>query len=310
MVKPHTPSSAYLPAEAVMALSNLQLRARCVADGVLAGLHSSQRRGESAEFAEHKLYSPGDDLRRVDWKALAKSDRHYVKRFIEETSLNAVVILDSSGSMAYPERGRFSKYDYAATLSAALAMLLLKQGDPVGLIQFSSAANTLLEAHAKKSQLFEFINNLKTISISGETQAAQVFAQLGQRLKRRSLVLVLSDMLDVVGPERDFSALLKGLATLRARGADVALMHILDPDERDLPFHGLLRFIDIEGDASVQVDVDAIRSSYQQELADYTHGLRQSAENSGLRYSLVTTDAPPAEVLARFVAEGHHLRWN
>lgn len=302
--------SAYLPAEAIMALGKLQIRARAVADGVLAGLHFSQRRGESAEFAEHKLYSPGDDLRRVDWKALAKSDRYYVKRFVEETSLSTYIVLDRSASMAYPEQPGNRKFDYAATLAAALAMLLLRQGDPVGLIHFSSRSDHALEARVKKSQLFEFINKLEELPVVGTTAAADVFAELGQGLKRKSLVLVLSDMLDVCGEDHDPQGLMQSLGSLRARGADVALMQVLHPDELSLPFQGLVRFLDMESDAELQVDADAIRASYQQEIQGYVQKLRRSAQAADVRFASVSTAEPPAQVLANFIAEGRHLRWN
>ncbi|MFH1809162.1 MAG: DUF58 domain-containing protein [Pseudomonadota bacterium] len=292
-----------MPASEVMALQGLTLRARCVADGVLAGLHHSRRLGESAEFAEHKLYAPGDDVRRIDWKAFAKTDRYFVKRFEEETSLRAFLVVDSSGSMTYPEQGRPTKFEYSATLAASLSLLLLRQSDAVGLLNFGRDCQLIVPPGAARDQAHALTRALEAIQPGGGTDAQRAFAQLGDQVRRHSLVVVLSDLLGVVDEAGDLDLVLGGLAALRARGADVAVLQVMDRDELELPFAGVVRFKDLEGDREIQVDADAIRETYKEEVQAYLARIERTAHAAGLTYQRVRTDDAPASVLARFIAD-------
>jgi uncharacterized protein (DUF58 family) len=272
-------------------------------------VHRSRRLGESAEFAEHKLYAPGDDVRRIDWKAFAKSDRYFIKRFEEETSIRAFLLVDSSGSMGYPERGRHTKYAYAATLAAALAQLLLRQADAVSLLTLSRHSRVEVPPSAAADHLHEIARALEAVQPGGPTDARRAFAQLGDLVTRRSLVVVFSDLLGVVDGSGDVDGLLGGLAALRARGADVALLQVLDPDELELDFEGVVRFRDLESEQELQVDVDAIRETYREELAGYVARVERAAHAAGLTFQQVRSDAPPAQVLARFIADRDGARW-
>jgi len=307
---PSGAASPYLPAETVMATSGLAVRARCVADGVLAGLHRSRRHGESAEFAEHKLYAPGDEVRRIDWKAFGKLDRYYIKRFEEDTSLSAYMIVDASGSMAYPERGRHNKYDYAATLAASLSYLLLRQSDAVGLFTFAEEALHPVPLGSRSRQLTEIARALEAVRPGGRTDAHGAFEALSERVRRRALVVVLSDLLHVSEQSGGLAAVMAGLAVLRARGADVALLHVLDPDELELPFPGVVRFVDLEEERDLQVDAGAIRDAYLEEIRRFVEQVASDAQAAGVTYQQVRTDEPPAQALVRFVAARRSARWS
>lgn len=303
-------ASPFLPADTVMAMRGLVVRARCVADGVLAGLHRSRRQGESAEFAEHKVYAPGDEVRRIDWKAFGKLDRYYVKRMEEETSLGAFLVVDTSASMGYPERGRHSKYAYAATLAASLSYMLLRQSDAVGLFTFDEAAHYRVPVSARSRQIDEIVRTLEEKGVGGQTAAGRVFEALSERVRRRSLVVVLSDLLGVVEQAGGLGAVLAGLAALSARGADVAVLQVLDPDELELPFPGVVRFVDLEVERDLQIDAPAIRDAYREEIGRYLEEVARGARAAGITYQRVRTDEPPAQALARFVAARRGPVWS
>ena len=299
-------ASPFLPAATVMAIAGLQVRARCVAEGVLAGLHRSRRQGESAEFVEHKVYAPGDDVRRIDWKAFGRRDRYYVRRYEEETSLGAFLVVDTSGSMAYPEQGRHSKYQFAATLAASLGYLLLRQSDAVGLITFSAAAQHALPLSGRHRQLDELTAALEAAPIGGRTDAQAALATLGERVRRHSLVVIVTDLLGAVDGSGGLDALFASLAGLRTRGADVALLHVLDPDEIELPFPGVVRFFDLESDSEIQVDAGAIRDAYCDEVKSFLARVERATTAGGMTYQLARTDESPVAVLTRFVASRAH----
>jgi uncharacterized protein (DUF58 family) len=273
---------------------------------VLAGLHRSRRQGESAEFAEHKVYAPGDDVRRIDWKAFARRDRYYVRRYQEETSLDAYLVVDTSGSMAYPEQGRHSKYQYAATLAAALGYLLLRQSDAVGLITFAAEARRATPLSGRGTQLDEIARTLAAAPVGGRTDAQLAVAALAELVRRHSLVVVLSDLLGAVDGAGGLEQLFGSLAVLRARGADVALLHVLDPDELTLPFPGVVRLFDLESDREVQVDASAIRDAYRDEVNTFLARVERAASAGGMTYQLARTDQSPVAALTRFVAGRAH----
>ena len=289
-----------MDAAAVQALSGLFVRARTVADGVLAGLHQSQRHGRSVEFAEHKVYAPGDDVRHMDWKAYAKFDRFYVKRFLEETSLRAFLVSDVSGSMAYAGGAPGSlpgigKADYARILAGTLAYLLIRQADTVGCLTFSDVAGPHTAVRGGERQLQEVLNNLDQARVGGTTRPVEALSSLALHVSRRSLVVVCSDLLDA-GEE-----VLEPLAALRNRGADVALLHVLHPDETQFPYDGMVRFLDLEGAREAQVDAPSVKAAYLEEFGAWRQGMERAAQERGLDYLMVTTDQPPAQALLRFL---------
>ena len=212
-------------------LKKLYLRARFVVDGVMIGIHPSRAKGLSAEFEEHREYSQGDDVRRIDWKAYGKFDRYFIKEYREATNLKAHILLDSSSSMGYASDG-WSKFDYGSTLTASLAYLMLKQQDAVGLITFSNQIEKIIPPKAIHGYLFAILRELEERKPRGMTRTGSVLQELAGSLKRRGLILLISDLLDE--PEE----VLKGLKQLRSRGNDVIVFHLLDKDELNFPFQG------------------------------------------------------------------------
>lgn len=301
---PHLTGVRFLDAAAVQALGGLTLRARTVADGVLAGLHQSQRHGRSVEFAEHKVYTPGDDTRHIDWKALARFDRYYVKRFLEETSLRAFMAVDTSGSMAYAgghDRStcHISKADYARTLAASLACVLLRQSDAVGVMTFAQEAGPRTAIRGGDRQLQEVLDALERAEVGGGTDPVAALSALSQMLSRRALVVAFSDAME------SGAALLEPLTALRNRGADVVLFHVLHPDEVEFPFDGVVRFLDLEGDREAQVDAAGLRAAYVEEFERWRQELASQAMQRGIDYHMVRCDQSPAAVLLSFMLQRH-----
>ena len=284
-----------LSAEDVFGIASLEVRARVIAEGVLMGTHRSRRFGSSTEFAEHKLYTPGDELKHLDWRTYARTDRYFVRQYEEETNLDVFLVVDSSGSMSYAggARGAFgiSKLDYAATLAAAVGFLASRRSDAVSLSLFAGEEVSFLPPRARLDHLAELFRRLEAVSAAGPTAATEVLEVLASRITRRSLIIVLSDLLDVGG------APLAPLGVLRRRGADVLILHTLDRDELEFSFDGVVRFEDLEGMREVQVDAPGVRDAYLQELGAFLAAVRTESARRDLRYHLARTDASPIALL-------------
>lgn len=288
-----------LDAATVHQLAPLSLRARTVAEGMLVGTHKSRRFGSSSEFAEHKVYAPGDDTRHLDWRAYARMDRFYVRRYEEETNLDIFVVVDASKSMAYAGGAKggvtASKLDVARTYASAIAYLAHRQSDATGLTVFWGAGRepTHLPPRARRDRLMALYDALLQTKAEGDTQAIAALEEVSARMRRRALVVLVSDLLDVgtgaLGP----------LGVLRARGADVLVLHTLHDDEIDFPFDGVVRFEDMEGDREAQVDAPGIRAAYLDELRKWLKEIETGASKRDLRYVLAPSGVPPAEILAQ-----------
>jgi uncharacterized protein (DUF58 family) len=286
-----------LSAETIFQLATLQLRARTVAEGVFVGTHTSRRFGASTDFAEHKVYTAGDELRHLDWKVLARKDRLYVRRFWEESSLDVHLVLDASGSMAYAggARGAYgiSKMAYASTLAGALAYIANGRGDPFSLTLFSGEEKGTLPLRSRRDHLHATLNLLESATPQGETRAVEALSAVAERITRRSLLVVISDLLDVG------ESILGPLGVLRKRGADVLLLQVLDRDELEFPFDGVVRFEDLEGDRLAQVDAPGVRKAYLAELKRFLDGIAEGATKRDLRHHVIPTDAAPSLALRR-----------
>lgn len=289
------PGRRLLSAEDIFGIASLEVRARVIADGVLIGTHRSRRFGSSTEFAEHKLYTPGDELKHLDWRTYARTDRYFVRRYEEETNLDVYLVVDASGSMAYAggARGAFglSKLDYAATLAAAIGWLASRRSDAVSLSLFAGEEVSFLPPRARLDHLAELFRRLEAVPAEGPTEATEILEVLAGRVTRRALVVLVSDLLDVG------DAPLGPLGVLRRRGADVLVLHTLDRDELEFPFDGVVRFEDLEGVREVQVDAPGVREAYLQELSAFLEHVRDQSARRDLRYQLARTDASPVEVL-------------
>lgn len=292
-------SRRYLRPEAIRRIARLEVRARGVVEGVLAGLHKSPYKGQSVEFLQHRPYVRGDDLRRVDWKVWGRQDRLTVKEFEEETSLRLSLVVDGSGSMDYdPGRasGRPTKYDHAATLAASLAWLALSHGDAAGCTLFDDRVRTALPPRTRKSQLAEICGLLEAPRNAGESDFLTPLKRLAETLPRRGLVIVLSDFLG------DRAGLLRGLRLLRQRGHDVAVIHVLDEDELEFRFEGPTRFEGLELPASLACNPRALRAGYLEALEGFLAEVRRGAAHAQADYVLARTGEPAETTLVRFLA--------
>src|SRR3954465_2352708 len=244
----------FLDPAVVARLGTLELKARTIVEGFLSGLHRSPFKGFSVEFAEYRQYLPGDDLSTIDWKVYARSDRHYVKKFEEETNLDCHVMLDVSGSMGYGSR--LTKFEYAQCLAASLGYLMNRQRDAIGLTAFDEQIVTMLPASARPGHLRALLVTLDRLKLGHKTNVSKPLHQLAEGLTKRGMVVLISDLLD--DPER----VVRGLKHLQFRGIDVIVFHVLDPDEIEFPFEHATRFEDLESEREVLAVPSAVRKHY------------------------------------------------
>lgn len=293
------PDQGHLDATALAKLAGLQLRVKAVVEGTLAGIHPSPRYGSSVEFAEHKEYAPGDDLRRLDWKALGKFDRYYVKRFEDETDLKAYLVLDCSGSMSYGEP--LSKLEYGSVLLASLAFFLMRQGDQPALLAFADEVRSYLPPRARSSHMAELLSALQSLDPGGGTDLALAIGRLTEVMQHRSLVVLVSDLFD---SERSLAL----LRHLRARRNMVVLFHLLHPDELEFPFSRVTLFESLESDARVLVDPGGIRAAYLRQMERFLEGAALTCREGEVEYHRVSAAAPLDRVLLRFLSDGRSAR--
>jgi len=284
----------YFDPRVLTGLKRLYLRARFVVDGVMVGIHPSQAKGLSSEFEEHRGYAEGDDVRHIDWKAYAKFDRYFIKEYREATNLKATLVMDSSASMGYASDG-WSKFDYGSTLAASLAYLMLKQQDSVGLMTFSKKIERIIPPKAAHDHLFAILKALEACTPQGETSVASVLQELATSVKRRGLILVISDLLDK--PEE----VMRGLKQLRSRGSDVMVFHLLDKDELQFPFHEPSLFQDLEEDLKLLADPEVIRSAYLKTIHALIEEYRTACASNLIDYSLFDTSIGLDRALVRYL---------
>jgi len=286
----------YFDPKVLASISNLALRARWVVEGIMSGIHKSRAKGFSVEFEEHREYSPGDEIRRIDWKALGKFDRYFIKEYEDETNLRAYLVLDSSSSMNYASDG-VTKFDYACTLTASLAYLILKQQDAAGIVTFSDRIESFLPPRAKRDYMVQIVNALEQRRPGGDTNVGRILEDIAGQIKRRGLVILVSDLLDE--PEQ----ILKGLRLFRFKGNDVIVFHLLDQAELDLPFDGNILFEDLEQeDLKVIADPKAIRATYRQVVEEFIAQIRQQCHESVIDYQLISTSTPLDRALASYLS--------
>ncbi len=288
-------SRRFLHPEAIARIARLELRARAVVEGVLAGLHKSPYKGQSVEFLQHREYVRGDDLRRVDWKVWGRQDRLYVKEFEEETNLRLALLVDGSASMDY-RSGPLSKYDYAATLAASLAWLALSHGDAAGCAVFDDKVRASVPARTKRSHLASVVEVLETPRGGRPTAFLPVLRGLAETLPRRGLVVVVSDLLG------DREGVFQGLQLLRKRGHDIVLLHVMDDDELDFPFEGPTKFEGLEIPDHLACNPRALREGYLAAVGEFLAEARRRAASAACDYSLIRTGEPVDAALVKFLS--------
>jgi uncharacterized protein (DUF58 family) len=285
------------------ALGGLEFVARQVVEGFIAGLHRSPHRGFSVEFAEHRMYQPGDDLRYIDWRMFGRSDRYYIKQFEEETNLRSYLLVDVSASMAWTSaKGVLPpKLWYAKQLAASLALMLVRQGDAVGLLTFDAAVRSHIAPRGGRRHWHELLHTLQPVEASGRTDPGSALRDLAGRLRRRGLVILISDLL--VEPEATRLA----LRFLRHRGHEVLVFHLLDPGERELPGVGEVRFVDPETDEELPVSAADVRREYREAVEHALAEWRRELAPQGIEYVLVGTDEPMAHALRAYLHKRERL---
>jgi uncharacterized protein (DUF58 family) len=286
----------YFDPKVLAGISNLALRARWVVEGLMSGVHKSRAKGFSVEFEEHREYSPGDEIRRIDWKALGKFDRYFIKEYEDETNLRAYLLLDASASMNYASDG-ITKFDYACTLTASLAYLILKQQDAAGVVTFSNRVEAFIPPRAKRDYLTQILHALENRGPGGETNVGKILDDIAGQIKRRGLIILVSDLLD------EPAQILKGLRQFRFKGNDVIVFHVMDPAELNLPFDGNILFEDLEAaNLRVMTDPRTIRTTYQQVINEFIADMRKQCHDNAIDYQLISTATPLDRALASYLS--------
>jgi uncharacterized protein (DUF58 family) len=290
-------TSPLLDVHTLASLQGLELRARRIVEGYVAGLHRSPYQGFSNEFAEHREYTPGDDLRYVDWKAFGKSDRFYLKQFEEDTNLICYLLLDTSESMQYQGPGApLSKLAYAQCAAAALAYLVLHQRDAVGLVTFDHEIRQLVRPSSVGTQLKQLLRAMEEATPARKTRTGPIFHDLAERFTRRGIVVILSDLFD------DVDQVLAGLKHLRHRRHDVIVFHVLDPAEIDFPFQQVTLFKGLEAMGHIVTEPRSLRAAYQHEIQSFLKCVRTGCRAQQIDYLTLRTDRPPDAVLSAFLS--------
>lgn len=288
----------FLTPQTLAKLRGLRLRARRIVEGTVAGSHRSPWHGFSIEFAEHREYSPGDDLRHVDWKVFGRTDKYYLKQYEDETNLLAYIVLDESESMSY--RGpaaKCTKLEYAQSIAAALAHLVLGQQDGVGLATFDTRPRNVIRPSSSPAQWEQILAALDVKPGEKKTSAGPVFHELAERFAKRGIVIVLSDFFDNV------PNMMAGLKHLAYRRHDVVLLQVLDPAELDFPFRGPTEFEGLEEFPELQADASSIREAYLKEFNAFVTSLKSASRNLGMEYRQLRTDQPLDTLLASWLHE-------
>jgi uncharacterized protein (DUF58 family) len=282
--------------EVLARVESMQLLAKVVVEGFILGLHRSPYRGFSVEFAEYRQYSPGDEVKHVDWKVYAKTDRYYLKQFEEETNLACHIILDASGSMGYQSDPQgVSKLRYASCLAACLAYLTMRQRDATGLTVFDKQVRTTLPARLRQSHLKHVLATLDNVEPGGETNIAGPLHGLAESLRRRGLVIIISDLID------DPSAVLSALQHFRFQGHDVIVFHVMDNAELTFPFDALTEFSDLETGEKSLVSPEGMKPVYMDELRAFLAGYEKGCAGVKASYKLFDTTRPLEIALSEYL---------
>jgi uncharacterized protein (DUF58 family) len=287
----------YLDPKAVARLKNIEIKARLVVEGFMAGLHRSPYHGFSVEFAEHRQYQPGDEIKHIDWKVYGRTDKYYVRQFEEETNLRCIIALDKSASMKFASKGNISKFEYASYLSAALAYLLIKQRDAVGLALYDDHLNTYLPPRSKTSYLYEILKSVASTTPSNLTGTSAALDELAERIKRRGLIIIFSDFFD------EEKSVLNALKHFRHKNHEVIAFQILDPRELDFKFGSGANFKDMETNEEIVSQPYQIQNSYKSAVNQFIDNIKRECFAHNIGYQLINTTDPFDKALQEFLAK-------
>jgi uncharacterized protein (DUF58 family) len=291
-----TPSEAPLDPSALARFGRLELIARLVVEGVMSGLHKSPFKGFSVEFAEHRQYGPGDEIRHIDWRALGKTDRYYVKEYEEETNLKAYLVVDTSGSMGYAGRTS-SKFEYARRLAAALAYLMISQRDAVGLVTLDTELRSMIPPKSAPGHFSLLCQSLEQAEVGGEAPLSDILHNLAGRIKRRGLIVILSDGFDKL------DALTASLRHLRHRHHEILFLQVLAPEEEEFPFRRPSQFRNLENfDKTLRVNPSALRAAYLEKFEGFCRDLKEAVRGMNADYHRVSTAQTHERTLLDYLA--------
>jgi len=300
--------SQFLDPSVVSKLGTMELKARLIVEGFIAGMHRSPYHGFSVEFAEYRQYMQGDNIKYIDWKAYGKTDRFYMKVFEEETNLISTILLDKSGSMGFTSRdettpgGRvIDKLTYGSLLAASISYLLIRQQDAVGMCLFDDAVRAMIPHRSVRKHLWFLLSNLERLEAGAETQISPALHYIAERVKRRGLIVLISDLMD--DPEQ----VLMGLKHFRHRQHEVIVFHVVDPRELDLDYRDEVEFRDLETDRKLRVEPQFIREEYSQRVSTWIDKLNRGCRAHQIDYNLLTTDTSFDQALTAFVAKRARL---
>ncbi len=288
--------SERLDPTALARFGRLELLARLVVEGVMAGLHQSPFKGFSVEFAEHRQYGPGDEIRHIDWRAFGKTDRYFVKEFEEETNLKAILVVDSSGSMGYAGR-TVSKLEHARRMAASLAYLMIGQRDAVGLVTFDTELRSMIPPRSAPSHFSVLCQQLEATKTGGEIALSGILHSLAERIRRRGLVIILSDGFD------DLENLASALKHVRHRRHEILFFHVLAPEEQEFPFKGPMQLRNLERlDHRLRVDPLALRAAYLERFDGFCASLKERVRAMGADYHRASTGEPVETTLLHYLS--------
>jgi uncharacterized protein (DUF58 family) len=295
--------SKYLDPRTLTKIAGLDIKARLIVEGFISGQHKSPYHGFSVEFAEHREYTVGDDLKHLDWKVLGKSDRLYIKQYEEETNLRTHILLDTSESMKYASPGHISKLEYAMYIAASLSYMLVRQQDSVGLVTFDNKVKKVIPPSASPAHLRLILHELNQLQPAERTDTGMILHDLAERIKRKGLIVILSDLFD--DPEK----LLFGLQHFRHRRHEVIVFQILDDFEINFPFDNMTLFEGFEGWQELLCDPRALRKAYLEEYQASTDKLKRGCRNNKIDFQQINTKHPLDVVLSAYLATRMNSRF-
>lgn len=294
-------SRRFLPPEAIARISRLEILARNVVEGFLSGLHRSPYFGQSVEFAQHREYAPGDDIRRIDWKVWSKTDRYYIKQYEEETNLRTTLLVDLSESMQFGS-GELNKYEYACRLAASLSYLLIRQQDSVGMVTFDSAVRSTIPPSSKQNHLQSILSSLDVQKPAKKTDLQTLLGQVADQQTRRGLMVLISDLFV------DRAGLFKGLKLLRTRGHDVMVFHVMDDEELDFNFAGTTKFEGMEEMGDLICDPRSLREGYLAAVTAFVDDIRRHCTRQMIDYQTIRTSEHLDAALAHYLTHRVGMR--
>jgi uncharacterized protein (DUF58 family) len=291
----------YLLPSVISKINSFELKARLIVEGFKVGLHKSPYHGFSVEFSEHRPYLQGDNIKDIDWKVFGKTERYFIKQHEEETNLRSYILLDSSASMNYKSEDNISKFEYASTLAAALCYLMIKQQDAAGLTLYSDKINRSFPPKVSRAYLTEMLKALASENASSKTKTAECLNSIADKIKRRGLVIIISDLFD------DISSVISALKHFRYQKNEVIVFQILDPSERSFSFGRDAVFHDLETDEEITTQPYQIQKAYREAFDEFINKIKTECLNSNIEYNLIDTSTPFDKALFSYVQKRSRL---